>query len=121
MADPGDQCPTHRDDFLWKSGTQWLKAKVIDDDCEGLWRIHDDLYDLTGWEKHHPGRSELFCLTILSRKSIGGRDWLVLTKGTDCTEAFETFHVFGVSNALLQKFWVKKANSPRRYRYNKSN
>ena len=40
-----------------------------------------------------------------------------MTKGTDCTEAFETFHVFGVSNTVLQKFWVKKANSPRRYRY----
>jgi len=100
-GDPGDQSPTHRDDFLWKSGTQWLKAKVLDDDCEGLWRIHNDLYDLTGWEKNHPG----------------GRDWLILTKGTDCTEAFETFHVFGVSNVVLQKFWVKKAKSPRRYRF----
>ena len=48
---------------------------------------------------------------------LGGRDWLVLTKGTDCTEAFETFHVFGVSSTVLQKFWVKKANTPRRYRY----
>ena len=47
----------------------------------------------------------------------GGRDWLVLTKGTDCTEAFETFHVFGVSSTVLHKFWVKKANTPRRYRY----
>ena len=47
----------------------------------------------------------------------GGKDWLALTKGTDCTEAFETFHVFGVSNSLLEKFWVKKATSPRRYRY----
>jgi hypothetical protein len=26
--DPGDQYPSHRDDFFWKSGTQWLKAKV---------------------------------------------------------------------------------------------
>ena len=48
---------------------------------------------------------------------LGGRNWLVLTKGTDCTEAFETFHVFGVSSTVLQKFWVKKANTPRRYRY----
>eukprot|EP00092_Neocalanus_flemingeri_P028442 GFUD01030884.1.p1 GENE.GFUD01030884.1~~GFUD01030884.1.p1 ORF type:complete len:449 (+),score=81.39 GFUD01030884.1:29-1348(+) len=99
--DPGDCYPTHRDEFTWKSGTQWLRAKVIDDDCEGFWRIHNDLYDLSGWEKNHPG----------------GKDWIALTKGTDCTEAFETFHVFGVSNALLQKFWVKKANGPRRYRF----
>ena len=61
-ADPGDKYPTHRDDFLWKSGTQWLKAKVLDDDCEGLWRIHNDLYDLNGWEKDHPGRSEVLLL-----------------------------------------------------------
>ena len=33
-----------------------------------------------------------------------------LTKGTDCTEAFETFHVFGVHDATLNKFWVKKAS-----------
>ena len=39
-----------------------------------------------------------------------------LTRGTDCTEAFETFHVFGVSEGLLKKFWVKKADTPRRYR-----
>jgi len=101
QEDPGDLYPTHRDDFTWKSGTQWLRAKVIDDDCEGLWRIHDDLYDLSGWEKSHPG----------------GKDWIVLTKGTDCTEAFETFHALGVSSALLQKFWVKSAKSPRRYRF----
>ena len=31
---------------------------MIDDDCEGLWRIHDDLYDLTNWEKNHPGLSQ---------------------------------------------------------------
>ena len=86
---------------------------MIDDDCEGLWRIHDDLYDLTNWEKNHPGLSRCFHFLII----LGGRDWLVLTKGTDCTEAFETFHVFGVSSTVLQKFWVKKANTPRRYRY----
>ena len=35
------------------------RAKRIDDDCEGLWRIHDDLYDLTGWEKNHPGSEKI--------------------------------------------------------------
>ena len=53
--DPGDLYFYNRDSFLWKFATQWLKAKRIDDDCEGLWRIHDDLYDLSGWEKNHPG------------------------------------------------------------------
>ena len=47
---------------------------------------------------------------------LGGRNWLDLTRGTDCTEAFETYHVFGVSESLLKKFWVKKATTPRRYR-----
>ena len=28
VEDPGDCYPTHRDDFVWKSGTQWLRAKV---------------------------------------------------------------------------------------------
>ena len=27
--DPGDPYPVHRDDFFWKSGTQWLRAKVF--------------------------------------------------------------------------------------------
>ena len=27
--DPGDPYPVHRDDFFWKSGTQWLRAKVL--------------------------------------------------------------------------------------------
>ena len=54
--DPGDKYFHNRDIFIWKFATQWLKAKRINDECEGLWRIHDDLYDLTGWEKHHPGK-----------------------------------------------------------------
>ena len=54
--DPGDKYFYNRDVFIWKFATQWLKAKRIDDDCEGLWRIHDDLYDLSGWEQHHPGQ-----------------------------------------------------------------
>lgn len=99
--DPGDLYFHNRDTFSWKFATQWLKAKRIEDDCEGFWRIHDDLYDLSGWETIHPG----------------GRSWLDLTKGTDCTEAFETFHVFGVHSATLTKFWVKKAPTTRRYRF----
>ena len=58
---------------------------------------------------------KLFC-RIIHPLFSGGKDWITLTKGTDCTEAFETFHVFGVSSGLLQKFWVKKAETPRRYR-----
>ena len=49
--------------------------------------------------------------------SWGGRNWLDLTRGTDCTEAFETYHVSTVPHTLLKKFWVKKAPTPRRYRF----
>ena len=47
----------------------------------------------------------------------GGKDWILLTKGTDITESFETSHVFGVPRALLKKFWVKKAEKPRTARF----
>ena len=40
--DPGDKYFHNRDIFIWKFATQWLKAKRINDECEGLWRIHDD-------------------------------------------------------------------------------
>ena len=48
---------------------------------------------------------------------LGGKDWIILTKGTDITEAFETHHVFGVPQKLLDKFWVKKATNPRKARF----
>ena len=58
--DPGDKYFYNRDVFTWKFSTQWLAAKRQEDDCGGLWRIQDDLYDLTGWEKHHPGEARPF-------------------------------------------------------------
>lgn len=42
----------------------WLDDKKLDDGAEGLWRIHDDLYDFGDFIKKHPG----------------GQDWLVMTK-----------------------------------------
>lgn len=48
------------------SGDNWLKDKMEDDGAEGLWRIEDDLYDLTDFVKVHPG----------------GPMWLELTKVT---------------------------------------
>lgn len=46
--------PSLRDNPL-KSSDQWLKGKAMDDGAEGLWRIHDKLYDLTDFIKIHPG------------------------------------------------------------------
>ena len=43
-----------------------------------LWRIHGRDYDLTSFVDSHPG----------------GRLMILLGKGTDCTTAFETYHIF---------------------------
>jgi len=59
---------------LWKSPTYrgksirtpdfWLEGKRIDDATEGLWRVHDGLYDFSTFIHRHPG----------------GSDWLNYTK-----------------------------------------
>merc|ERR1712106_1243240 len=90
-----EEYPTDRDVAL-KSSIRWLSARVKDDKCEGLWRIHDQLYDLSNFK--HPG----------------GKSWIELTKGTDITEAFETMHVQDIPQALLEKYRVKPADKPRR-------
>lgn len=41
-----------------------MKCKRNDDNAEGLWRVHDGLYDLTNFIESHPG----------------GKDWIKLTK-----------------------------------------
>lgn len=79
--------------------SSWLKGKHLDDEAEGLWRIHDNLYDLTDFVTQHPG----------------GPLWLQQTKGTDITEAFETHHIRGVPPDLLEKYKVRKAARPRNY------
>lgn len=92
--------PTDRNPLL-ASSFRWLRAKAVDDDCGGLWRIHDDLYDLERFSKLHPG----------------GEEWISLTKGTDITEAVETMHVMGIPKAMLDKYRVRRAEGPRKYRY----
>jgi len=82
-----------------KSSMRWIKCRVKDDNCNGLWRIHDTLYDLSSFK--HPG----------------GQDWITLTKGTDITEAFETMHIQNISSTMLDKFKVEPAIGPRNYRY----
>ncbi|CAK1546130.1 unnamed protein product [Leptosia nina] len=84
-------------DSGFKDPVQWLAGKVLDDGAEGLWRIHDKLYDLTSFIKKHPG----------------GEEWLELTKGTDITEAFESHHLKPSTEKLLDKFYIKDAVTPR--------
>nr|CAD7423343.1 unnamed protein product [Timema monikensis] len=95
-----DKYPTYRDSSL-KSGLIWIKGKQEDDGAEGLWRIHDDLYDLSSWMEVHPGGSE----------------WLDITKGTDITEAFEAHHLSKIPEAMLKNFHVRAASTRRNSPY----
>ncbi|KAI8424207.1 hypothetical protein MSG28_002787 [Choristoneura fumiferana] len=88
--------PSLRDSAL-KDPVQWLTGKAMDDGAEGLWRVHNGLYDLTEFLHKHPGGSE----------------WLDLTKGTDITEAFESHHLNSSVNKTLEKFYVRDAKTPR--------
>lgn len=36
----------------------WLEDKILTDNAEGLWRVHDGIYDLTDFVDKHPGGSE---------------------------------------------------------------
>jgi hypothetical protein len=55
--------PTHRDEYV-KGCWKWLKGRRADDNAEGLWRVWEKLYDLSGYIEKHPG----------------GREWLILAK-----------------------------------------
>ena len=91
--------PTYRDEQL-KTCNRWLDGKRIDDNAEGLWRVHDKLYDLSDFVQSHPG----------------GAEWLELTKGVDITEQFETHHITGKAEQLLTKFYIRDAALPRNYK-----
>lgn len=83
------------------STKQWLEAKRIGDNAEGLWRIDDKIYDLINFIPRHPG----------------GADWLKLTQGTDITELFESHHISTKAEMLLPHFFVKRADKPRNYKF----
>lgn len=91
--------PSYRKDSS-KSVRRWLETKRANDNAEGLWRVHDKLYDLINFIQRHPG----------------GADWLELTQGTDITELFETHHVRGKAELLLSSFYIREAKMPRNYR-----
>lgn len=80
---------------------RWLECKRDTDGAEGLWRIHDILYDLTDFIDRHPG----------------GSDWLELTKGTDITELFESHHISLKPEILLPTFQVREAKEPRNFKF----
>ncbi|KAJ0178874.1 hypothetical protein K1T71_005649 [Dendrolimus kikuchii] len=88
--------PSLRDEG-WKDPVQWLIGKAMDDGAEGLWRVHDGIYDFTDFLDQHPG----------------GAEWLELTKGTDITEAFECHHINPIAEKMLEKFYLREAKTPR--------
>lgn len=90
--------PSFRDSL--KTTRTWLGSKRRDDNAEGLWRIHDELFDLINFIPKHPG----------------GADWLQMTQGTDITELFETHHINGKAKLLLSNFYVRDADKPRNSR-----
>lgn len=77
------------------SVAEWLTSKRRDDGAEGLWRVHDTLYDLTSFAHKHPG----------------GAFWLVTTRGTDITEAVEVHVGQTKVKAILEKYAVRKATA----------
>lgn len=91
--------PTYRDE-TFRSCKRWLDGRRLDDNAEGLWRVHDKLYDLTDFIHRHPG----------------GAEWLQTTKGVDITEQFEINHLKGKAEQILTKFYVRDAAKLRNYK-----
>ncbi|XP_003706258.1 cytochrome b5-related [Megachile rotundata] len=81
----------------FKTQYSYIEGRREIDGAEDLWRIRDNLYDLEGFAKNHPG----------------GEEWIRLTKGTDITEIFESHHLTERAYKLLPKFFVKEAAAPR--------
>lgn len=108
-------------DFFFR----WLQSRQKDDNAEGLWRVHDHLYDLTDFINLHPGGVDWIKLTevccIITK--IWSLDWswilnCLIKKGTDITEAFEIHHFNRVKvEHLLQKYRVREAKLPRNFKF----
>ncbi|XP_055919227.1 cytochrome b5-related protein [Eupeodes corollae] len=77
----------------------WQMGKIEDDQAEGLWRIHDNLYDFTEFIDRHPG----------------GSFWIKESQGTDITEAFEAHHISLGPEKMIAKYRVREAKAPRIY------
>lgn len=61
--------PSFRDD-IFKGCWRWLEGRREDDNAEGLWRIHDKIYNLSEFINNHPGGSEWLILTKVNNKKI---------------------------------------------------
>ncbi|XP_069700193.1 cytochrome b5-related protein-like isoform X2 [Periplaneta americana] len=119
---PGLGYPSLRDDPL-KSSALWLKGKCQDDNADGLWRVHDDLYDLTGFIDKHPGGSYWLSVTKVRKvwsdnppgtpwKSMAIADLLLMSSLASAVLAafFSNFLLGLVSGVLLALTTVSAHN-----------
>lgn len=75
-----------------------MDCKREDDECDGLWRAHNTVYDLTDFVNKHPG----------------GAEWIQLSKGTDITELVESHHIYPERlEKYFEKYRVRQCKSPR--------
>jgi cytochrome b involved in lipid metabolism len=90
--------PTGRDK-PFRLAEDWIEGKRKDDNIGNLWRIHDKLYNLEPYITRHPG----------------GQDWLIISRGLDITEAFESAHMVNpeIVERVLKEFYVGEASTPR--------
>lgn len=51
---------------LFQSPDDWLKNRQCDGGAENLWRVHDNLYDLSSFIQKHPGGAMWLTLTRVS-------------------------------------------------------
>lgn len=49
-----------------RSADDWIEAHRKEDGADGLWRIHDGLYDLGQWIHTHPGGPQWLDITRVS-------------------------------------------------------
>ncbi|KAI9023888.1 fatty acid desaturase-domain-containing protein [Hyaloraphidium curvatum] len=102
LAPPRTFGPMSGRDHRWVSPEEWFANKRKDDavewDGRPAWRIHGDVYDLEAFAEKHPG----------------GAFWILQTRGTDITEAFEVAHPdIKKARALLDKYKLGPATKPR--------
>jgi len=55
-------------DPAYKGGESWLELRRQEEGAEGLWRIHNKLYDLSNFIAGHPGGSDWITVTKVSNE-----------------------------------------------------
>ena len=65
---PNDGYPESRDPGIMATVDNWLDDRRKLEGAEGLWRVDDNLYDLTTFTDKHPGGAQWLELTRVSRR-----------------------------------------------------